>query len=55
MSESVKTEQPSEAQNQQWKERKDAEMQREWDRIARRDADAQMRYYPALVPAERGW
>ena len=55
MSEAVQTKKTTPQQLQQWKERKDAEMQREWDRIARRDADAQMRYYPALVPAERGW
>lgn len=55
MSEHVKTVEPTPEQSQRWKERKDAEMQREWDRIARRDADAQMRYYPAMVPAERGW
>lgn len=54
MSEQVKTSQPTPEQLQEWRQRKDAEMQREWDRIARRDADAQMRYYPALVPAERG-
>lgn len=54
MSEPVETSKPDAAQEQAWKERKDAEMQRDWDRIARRDADAQMRYYPAMVPAERG-
>lgn len=36
-----------------WRDRKDAEIQREFDRIIRRDLDAQMRYYPAMVPTER--
>lgn len=37
-----------------WRDRKDAEIQREFDRIIRRDLGAQLRYYPPMVPGDRG-